>query len=86
METLLKKKGVEKYRVSNDTVEFNFDAEHTSKTPYIYFLKTAKAIAPNWKYEYKQQRIYITIKLTENNSMYSDNSFIYQIISFMENL
>lgn len=86
METLLKKKGVEKYRVLNDTVEFNFDAEHTSKTPYIYFLKTAKAIAPNWKYEYKQQRIYITIKLTENNSMYSDNSFIYQIISFMENL
>lgn len=86
LETLLKKKGVEKYRVLNNNVEFNFDAEHTSAMPYIYFLKTAKTIAPMWKYEYKQQRIYITINLTEKNSLYSDNSFIYQLITFMENL
>ena len=50
LETLLKKKGVEKYRVLNNNVEFNFDAEHTSAMPYIYFLKTAKTIAPMWKY------------------------------------
>ena len=86
LETLLKKKGVEKYRVLNNSVEFNFDAEHTSAMPYIYFLKTAKSIAPMWKYEYKQQRIYISINLTEKNSLYSDNSFIFQLILFMENL
>lgn len=86
LETLLKKNGVEKYKVYENTVEFNFDVEHTSKMPYIYFLKNAKSIAPMWKYEYKHQKIYISIILNEHNALYSDNSFIYQIISFMENL
>lgn len=86
LETLLKKKGVEKYKVNDYNVEFNFDSEHTKSMPYIYFLKTAKSIAPLWKYEYKQQRIYITINLNEKNALYSDESFVYQLIEFMENL
>ena len=86
LETLLKKKGIERYKTNQYNVELNFDEEHTSKIPYIYFLKTAKEIAPMWKYEYKQKRIYITININENNSLYSDNSYIYQLIHFMEKL
>ncbi len=86
LETLLKKKGVEKYKTTEKTVEFNFDQEHTSKMPYIYFLKTAKSIAPTWNYSYQHQKIYITIYINEKNSMYSDQSFIYQLIEFMENI
>lgn len=86
LETLLKQKGIEKYKVSENKVELNFDQEHTKNIQYIYFLKTAKSIAPRWIYEYKLNRIYITINIDENNKMYSNKSYIYQLIEFMEKM
>ena len=86
LETLLKQKGIEKYKVSDNKVELNFDQEHTKNIQYIYFLQTAKTIAPRWVYEYKQNKIHITININEDNKMYSDNSYIYQLINFMEKM
>lgn len=86
LETLLKQKGIEKYKVLDNKVELNFDQEHTKNIQYIYFLKTAKSIAPMWIYEYKQNKIHITININEDNKMYSDNSYIYQLIAFMEKM
>ena len=86
LETLLKQKGIEKYKVLDNKVELNFDQEHTKNIQYIYFLKTAKSIAPMWIYEYKQNKIHITINIDEDNKMYSDNSYIYQLIAFMEKM
>ena len=86
LETLLKQKGIEKYKVFDNKVELNFDQEHTKNIQYIYFLKTAKSIAPMWIYEYKQNKIHITININEDNKMYSDNSYIYQLIAFMEKM
>ena len=86
LETLLKSKGVEKYKVSEKEVELNFDAEHTNKIKYINLLQIANRVAPKWKYEYKMSRIYITIYLSEENSMYAKNSYIYQLIDFMEQI
>ena len=86
LETLLKKNGIEKYKTSESLVELNFDQEHTEKIPYIYFLKTAKSIAPTWDYQYKNKKIFISIKITEKNKLYCPNSYIYQLIEFMENL
>ena len=86
LETLLKQKGIEKYKVSDNKVELNFDQEHTKNIQYIYFLQTAKSIAPRWVYEYKQNKIHITININEDNKMYSDNSYIYQLINFMEKM
>ena len=83
---LLKSKGVEKYKVSEKEVELNFDAEHTNKIKYINLLQIANRVAPKWKYEYKMSRIYITIYLSEENSMYAKNSYIYQLIDFMEQI
>ena len=70
----------------DNKVELNFDQEHTKNIQYIYFLKTAKSIAPMWIYEYKQNKIHITININEDNKMYSDNSYIYQLIAFMEKM
>ncbi len=86
LETLLKKKGVERYKTTDKTVELSFDEEHTAKIPYIYFLKTAKTIAPMWNYEYKNKKIHITIYINEDNKLYGKNSYIYKLIEFMENL
>lgn len=86
LETLLKKKGIERYKTTDKTVELNFDEEHTAKIPYIYFLKTAKTIAPMWNYEYKHKKIHITICISEDNKLYGKNSYIYKLIEFMENL
>jgi len=86
LETLLKQKGIEKYKVLDNKVELNFDQDHTKNIQYIYFLKTAKSIAPRWIYEYKMNKIYITININEDNKMYSDNSYIYQLINFMEKM
>lgn len=86
LETLLKQKGVEKYKVTDKCVELNFDSEHTQNLRYIYFLKVAKEIAPNWIYEYKNQRIYISIPISPNNNLNSSNSYIYQLMEFMENI
>ena len=86
LETLLKQKGIEKYKVLDNKVELNFDQDHTKNIQYIYFLKTAKSIAPLWIYEYKQNKIHITININEDNKMYSDNSYIYQLIAFMEKM
>ena len=84
--SLLKKKGIERYKTTDKTVELNFDEEHTAKIPYIYFLKTAKTIAPMWNYEYKHKKIHITISISEDNKLYGKNSYIYKLIEFMENL
>ena len=86
LETLLKQKGVEKYKVNEKNVELNFDVEHTQNIRYIYFLKVAKQIAPKWMYEYKNQRIYITIPVTADNNLKSQNSYIYQLMEFMEKM
>lgn len=86
LETLLKQKGVEKYKVNEKNVELNFDVEHTQNIRYIYFLKVAKQIAPKWMYEYKNQRIYITIPITSDNNLKSQNSYIYQLMEFMEKM
>ena len=86
LETLLKQKGIEKYKVLDNKVELNFDQEHTKNIQYIYFLKTAKSIAPMWIYEYKQNKIHITININEDNKMYTNNSYIYQLIAFMEKM
>ena len=79
-------KGVEKYKVNEKNVELNFDVEHTQNIRYIYFLKVAKQIAPKWMYEYKNQRIYITIPITADNNLKSQNSYIYQLMEFMEKM
>lgn len=86
LETLLKQKGVEKYKVNEKNVELNFDVEHTQNIRYIYFLKVAKQIAPKWMYEYKNQRIFITIPITADNNLKSQNSYIYQLMEFMEKM
>lgn len=86
LETLLKQKGVEKYKVNEKNVELNFDVEHTQNIRYIYFLKVAKQIAPKWMYEYKNQRIYITIPVTADNNLKSQDSYIYQLMEFMEKM
>lgn len=86
LETLLKQKGVEKYKVNEKNVELNFDVEHTQNIRYIYFLKVAKQIAPKWMYEYKNQRIYINIPITADNNLKSQNSYIYQLMEFMEKM
>ena len=84
LETLLKQKGIEKYHVSEKEVELNFDLEHTKNIKYIYFLQTAKRIAPKWDYSYRTGKIYIKILINNDNSMYSNHSYIYQLIDFME--
>ena len=86
LETLLKQKGVEKYKTTPNAVELNFDTENTNKIKYIHLLQVANKIAPKWKYEYKLSRIYITIFITEENAMYGPNSYIYQLIDFMEQI
>ena len=86
LETLLKQKGIEKYRVTEKSVDLNFDVEHTQNLRYIYFLKVAKDIAPKWIYEYKNQRIYITIPITRDNGLNSEKSYIFQLMDFMEKM
>ena len=81
---LLKTKGVESYTIKKDSVNFNFDKEKTFKIPYT-LIKSAAIGVPDYKFQFKDNRIYVEIPLTNKNNNQDSKHYIYNLTKFLEN-
>ena len=81
---LLKTKGIESYTIKKDSVNFNFDKEKTFKIPYT-LIRSAAIGVPDYKFQFKDNRIYVEIPLTNKNNNQDSNHYIYNLTKFLEN-
>ena len=81
LEFLLKSKGVERFTDTDKEVKFNFDSYTTAKFNFKEMGKMVKQVAPEFDFDYIDQKLYVII----NPKDFKD-SYIFTLINFLENV